>query len=323
MFKRIRDFVRRKRYIFNIRRLYRPLDSIKIDRPVFFLGVQGGGLTLLVKAFQRHRKICFCKGNSNHWDAADNEMQVNIFDMPEELSLRNNKVYHKKYKTNIFRYWTYALNDTLSLYRLNSEKLSPDLSNSFKKVIRKIISAYAHNPDDCRFIDKSQLFTVNLLSVYRLLKETNPFFVLVVRNPFAMCKRVAEKYYENPNKNNFSFSKETSLRLCCQHWKNSYESALNDGKDVPNVKIVKFEDFLSCPSEFLKEICEFIELEFDTDIVPAPNQKSTIYSQMNSRWYPIRSNSNEKYVNSLTKNDIEIIKEECGELIKEFGYELI
>ena len=61
-----------------------PLERIAIDRPVFFLSVPGGGLTLLLKCFQRLANTCFAHGNRLAWDAADNEMSVCVrnADMP-------------------------------------------------------------------------------------------------------------------------------------------------------------------------------------------------------------------------------------------------
>ncbi|MBC8484920.1 MAG: sulfotransferase domain-containing protein [Bacteroidetes bacterium] len=136
-----------------------------------------------------------------------------------------------------------------------------------------------------------------------------------------MCKRVAERYYGNPYKNNFSFSKKTNLQLCCQHWKNSYSYAIEDGKYILNFMVARFEDFLIDPRNFLKEICDFVELEFDEKMVPASNQRSTYFGQMKSRWYPLRQDANSRYLNELTNDEIDIIKLNCGELIDKFGYQ--
>ena len=314
---------RSSKYYFSHRNLHIRLRSINVDRPIFILGVQGGGLTIIAKALQRHKDVIFCKGNNVHWDAAENEMQNYIFDMPEELSLFNNMKFNDKYKTTLFRYWTYALDETINLYRLNPDYIDYDLREKFVRVINKIIRSYAHDLKKCRFIDKSQMFTINILPIYKMLKEYNPYFILVTRNPYAMCKRVVDKYYENPDEHDFSFSHETNLRLCCQHWRNSYTYAIEDGKVVENFKIVKFEDFLISPYDFLKDLCDYVGLDFDTRIVPGPNQKSSVYCQMKSRWYPAKADANNKYIQQLTKDEIVIIKSECDDLIKQFGYDIV
>ncbi|MFC1808682.1 sulfotransferase [Candidatus Omnitrophota bacterium] len=311
---------RRSKYAFNLRRLYLPTKNVLIDRPIFFLGVQGGGLTLIVKALQRHQNTCFCTGNSHEWDAADNELFTCNKYVPSALSFLNNNVYHPNYKTDFFRYWTYALNDTMDLYRLNPESIDNTVREKFRAVLKRIIRAYAHDVRNCRFIDKSQLYTINARYLYKMLKDTNPYFILVTRDPFAMCKRVAEKYYANPKKNNFTFTHEENLRLCCQHWKNSMDIALTEGTHIPNFKVMKFENFLRDPQTFLQDICAFVDLPFDDKIVPGPNQKSTVFAQMQTRWYPLRKDVNEQYIQTLENNEIKIIEEICGAVAHTCGY---
>ncbi|MBN1492512.1 MAG: sulfotransferase [Candidatus Omnitrophica bacterium] len=312
---------RRSKYTFNIRRLYVPLKNVSIDRPIFFLGVQGGGLTMIVKALQRHHNTCFCTGNSYAWDAADNEIFTCNKYVPPALSFLNNDVYHPYYKTDYFRYWTYALDDTIDLYRMKSDSIDSGVKDEFRAVLKRIIRAYAHDIHNCRFIDKSQLYTINAHYLYKILEDTQPYFILVTRDPFAMCKRVAEKYYANPKKNNFTFSQEKNLRLCCQHWKNSIEIALKDGEHIPNFKVVQFEQFLKDPRHFLKDICEFVKLPFDETIVPGPDQKNTIFTQMQTRWYPMREDVNEQYIRTLEQDEIKIIEEICGHVAHTCGYE--
>lgn len=319
--KLIRQF-RVKRYTYNLRRLYLRLDDIRIDRPIFVLGVQGGGLTIIMKALQRHSKTCFCLGNSDHWDAADNEMHAYLTDplLPKRFSFVNNPVHHPKYRTNHWRYWTYALDDTIGMYRIAPDSLKAEEARRFRKVIKKAIRAYAHDPNDCRFVDKSQLYTINIAAIQKVLDKARPFFAVITRNPYAMVKRVTERYYENPNRLDFSFSHEESLSFCCQHWRNTYSWALKDGRCVENFALFSFEDFLSDPASLLKSLCVFADLNFNPNIVPAPDQDRTPYAMMPSRWYPIRQNVNQKYLDRLTRREISVIERECGDLALQLGY---
>lgn len=319
--KLIRQF-RVQRYQYNLRRLYPRLDDIRIDRPIFLLGVQGGGLTIIMKALQRHSKTCFCLGNSDHWDAADNEMHAYLHDplLPSRFSFINNPHYHPQYRTKHWRYWTYALDDTIGMYRIDPNSLKTEEADRFQKVIKKALRAYAHDPHDCRFIDKSQLYTINIRAVQKALAESDPFFAVVTRNPYAMVKRVTERYYENPKRHGFPFSHEKNLRLCCQHWRNTYSWALRDRPYTENFAVFSFERFLVDPENFLRNLCTFARLNFESAIVPAPGQRPTAYAMMSSRWYPIRKNPNQKYLEKLTPKEISIIERECGDLARKLGY---
>lgn len=50
-----------------------------IQRPIFLLGSQSGGLTLLARILRRHASLVYCTGNSRYWAGSD-EMQNVAFD---------------------------------------------------------------------------------------------------------------------------------------------------------------------------------------------------------------------------------------------------
>jgi hypothetical protein len=62
-------------------------------------------------------------------------------------------------------------------------------------VIQKISLAYADDPDDCRFVDISQLYTVQIPYVAMMLEGCDPRFILASRNPYATCARAVAKEY--------------------------------------------------------------------------------------------------------------------------------
>ncbi|OGV51865.1 MAG: hypothetical protein A2X49_03600 [Lentisphaerae bacterium GWF2_52_8] len=320
MFRKIASFLNNRRYDINERLFSWPFDRIKIDRPIFFLGVQGGGLTLIARIFQRHPQIVFCRGNSSTWDNGENEMQVTIPDLPPELSLLTNPHKHPSYPTNLFRYWTYALDDNVANYKHDEKDITPELSARFQRCIKKIIRAYASDPGNCRFMDKSQLYTIEMPFVHEMIRECDPHFILVTRNPYAMCHRVAGKYYMNKRKNNLPFNYEKSIKLCAQHWRNSYSIALADKIHVPHFTMIRFEDFLAKPEETIRELCNFCGLSFEPDMMPAPSQKHSIFNSMTGRWYPLRSDANQSYLKELDSLAKITIKNECDELACLFGY---
>jgi len=85
----------------------------------------------------------------------------------------------------------------------------------------------------------------------------------------------------------------------------------------------KFEDILSEPVMNLRNICNFIELEFSEVMIPSKNDKMPFGSQRRKRWYPLNTKVNDKYLQQITKDDLKIINKECADYIKITNYELM
>lgn len=304
------------------RRLTVPLSAIRIDRPIFFLSVPGGGLTLLLKCFQRLPNTCFCHGNRLSWDAADNEMSVCVRDpdMPHELSFFHNPFFPADMPTNLFRYWTFATDDNVGHYRREPEDVSEEMAAGFRTVLKKIIRAHALDLDDCRLIDKSHLFCVNVSALQKILADADPFFVVVARSPYGGVPRTAKNYYLNPDKHGFEMDYLEAVKLCAQHWRNSFKFALEDGAKVPHFLVTRVEDFFADPESYLRRVCDFAELDFDPDMAPGPDQPATLYQQMGRRWYPLRRSVTDKAKAAVSKEEAAIIDGICGPVMARLGY---
>lgn len=305
------------------RRITLPLSKIQIDRPVFFLGVQGGGLTVLLKCLQRLDVTCFCHGNRTSWDAADNEMHVCIDDaqMPEALSFFRNSVYPSGLPSNFYRYWTYATDGAVDDFRITPDQATPEMAHDFRQVIKKLIRAHARDPRKSRFIDKSQLYTICVGALDKMLADTNPYFILVARDPFGSVPRTARNYYLNPDKHGYDMDYRQALRYCAEHWRNSFALALEDGGRIKNFMTARIEDFFSEPPAFLEAVCDFAELPFDPDMVPGPGQPPTIYQQMGRRWHPLKPSATDKARDRLSADERDIILEVCGDVMTKLGYD--
>jgi len=291
--------------------------KIKIDKPIFLLGVQGGGLTLISRMLRRNKKVVSVTGNSNYWAGAD-EMQ-NVFGpiLPSELTGIKYKITeHEEIKKNSS--WKYASNGVINDYRNTENDVTKKLRSKIKKIIRYIIKRYGDN-SDIRFIDKSQIYTIKVSFINELLKTSDPRFVLITRNPYAVCYRapkISSGLKNLPNE----YSHEDKLRLAAEHWKNSNELALKDGKKVDNFMVMKFESVLMNPKKQILKLCEFCNLKFNHNMIPQKNHKNPFGSLRRKRWYPLRKNVNKKYFEKMSKEEYEIIDNYCGELAENFGY---
>lgn len=306
---------KRNNWMLDPRLLFKEFKSYEINKPIFLLGNQGGGLTLLSRMLRRHEEIVNCTGNKSYWTGAD-EMQ-NVFGpiLPFNLTGIKYKVPdHPIFKS--LRGWSYAIDDSIDVYR----KTEKDFNESEKRKLEHLIKyfMYRFGNKTSRFIDKSQVFTVRMSYINSLLKEHKPKFILLTRNPYAEVFRSAK----GPLPYAEISSREEKLKYAAQHWKNSVNAVLEDKRNNPDIDIliVRFEDLLQNPEKNLRKICNHVELEFHEDMLPKPEHTVSFGSRYPGRWYPIMPNINKKYIGNISNKDIDIIRDICGDVAERLGY---
>jgi len=175
------------------RRIWLRLEDISIDRPVFFVGTQGGGLTLVSRVLARHRDVVTVRGNYRNW-AAGVEMHCAFTDLPDAFALRSPGFWtyrhyrfgpdqdHPQFGRG--RSWVYATNALLGQYRKTAADYTPELAQVLQDTIRKCIRAYAVDVATARFVDKSQSYSLKVPLLKRCLPDAQ--FVVVIRNPYTV-----------------------------------------------------------------------------------------------------------------------------------------
>lgn len=295
------------------------LTRIPINKPVFLLGVQGGGLTLLTRMLRRHPEMVSVTGNNSYWAGPD-EMQNVMGDfLPAQLTGLHAKIPpHPQYPN---RDWLYAIDDLLPLYRRTARDATPELKKRFQKAIRIPLAIYAKNPAQARFIDKSQTYTVRLGLINTLLAESNPYFILVTRNPYALCYRSATRVKTLTSLN---LPLKERLNLAGQQWANSMNAALEDASTIANFKVVRFEDLLVSPEKMLQKICQFTGLSWRPEMLPAPDDHfplgSTGSSKGDHKWYPLRADVNQPYLGALEPWMMNLLDSHVGQLAAKWRY---
>ena len=332
LYSRARAYAQIRHYEYNLRRLYLPLERIPIDRPIFLLGVQGGGGTLMARTLYRHPRAVYAGGNARFWAGIDeiHNCQHTIRDLPEELIHRSAQFRNLDGRLECHpvygyqRYWLYAIDELLPRYRRTAEQANPDSSERLRRVVRKVIRAYAPDPQAARFVDMSQLYTIQAGYVAELLRGTNPRFILLSRNPYATCARAVVKEYDVRGTRR-TLSRAERVRCAVEHWDNSLRTALADceARSLPMLH-VRYEDFLDDPESVVRRMSEFAELEFDPRQVPGPGQKIPLGSEAGEKWYPLRRSENQRYLDEAGGPDlIRALNERSADLIARLGYSVL
>lgn len=285
-----------------VRRFSCPLTQIRVVKPIFLLGTQGGGLTLLSRILRRHRDVVSCSGNSNFWCGKDELQNVAYSRLPSSLRLTRNglskDVTHPLFGRKVG--WAYATDPILSSYRLDGTTYVEEDGDVLRKLIQKYIRAYGLS-DFPRFIDKSQSYTLKTPWLRRCFPDAK--FVLVARNPYALCfGRIGGTDLVDIER----------LRSRCNHWFNTFRTATSDLAEDEHL-FLRFEDFLEQPESTLASLLSFLELPHQEDLLPSPEQSIPLGGVSREKWYPMQRNPNQKYLSMLHSHP-ELVKVMMSEL---------
>jgi len=304
-------------------RFFSNFADVEIDRPIFLLGTKGGGLTLVSRILRRNPSVVSVSGNYKYWSGAD-EMHIVLGPvLPSTLT----GVKHQTEADKVFATpegwrdlgWLYATDQLLPNYRNTAGDATSEIETRFKKILRWIIKRHSLESNSARFTDKSQIYTVKVSFVAALLAGCSPHFILITRNPYALCYRSVSKTRALGRlKGHFDFNQR--LEFAAQHWANSMECALEDGVKQSFFKVLRFEDVLGNPTREIKAICDFGGLDFNPDMLPQPEHQVPFGSLRRDRWYPLRPEVNEKYLQEMTSKHVEIVARYCESLANELGY---
>jgi hypothetical protein len=301
------------------RRFLVNLDAVPINRPIFLLGVQGGGLTLIARMLRRHPDAVSVTGDHTFWAGPDEMHRVMELYLPPDLTELYTEIPEETNFRN--RAWLYATDMLLPSYRKTADDATPEMRRRFQRAIRLAIAIHSKDPQRSRFIDKSQSFTVRLSLINSLLGEHQPHFILVTRNPYAMCYRAADVVTPLSQ---LELTLEERLQLAAQHWANSFQCALDDADEVDHFMSLRFEDLLQGPEKSLRTICSFAQLEYHPFMLPAPEHRfplgSTGSTRGDHKWYPLHPGVNRLYLKHLEPWMMEIIDSRVGDLARRWSY---
>jgi alkylated DNA repair dioxygenase AlkB len=290
---------------------------IPLDRPIFVLGLQGGGTTLISRCLLHHRAVVSMSGNSDYWVATDELgfVRNRMSSLPSSLWSASHRADLEHPRFGSEHRSVYACDELLPHYRCTGDDATAADAERFKRVLREHIAVYARDPGRARFVDKTHTYTVKVSYLDALLKGCEPFFLLVLRNPYTMCARAVRR--KPP-----SWSEvppiEEQVRLAAEHWENSYRLALEDGEQLQRFAAVRFEDFVRDPESVVRLICAAVRLEYQPELVPRAGDRLPFPAlPTDSKWYPLRADD---WRQRLRDQEVAVIDARCAELADRLGY---
>lgn len=308
-------YYRRMRWLFYYLNGKSARDSI-VFKPIFIVGHQGNGATIVSRVVRRCDRVVTLSGNSKYFTGAD-EMQSA---MGLLLDYRLTGLLHKTPKSNKLgrrRGWAYACNELLPFYQYDESDFSLSVRTTLMNAIKTaIVSNRPNRKGDYRFLDKSQSYALKIPLIRRALHDSNPLFVGIVRNPLAVCWRAA---YLKTGLSKERFSIREKLKIATEHWNNS-ANAMLEQEGSQDFILLKIEDILSDFELHIKTIFEFVDLPFKSDYLPNANDKMPFGSKRKERWFPVKKEINSKYILDLPEDVRDYILDKCYDNIQRLGY---
>ena len=302
------------------RLLYRNKNTIPIQKPVFFLGVQGGGLTIMSRVVRLLPEIVYLSGSSRFWAGKDELHNSSKFKfMPDALTLRSPGYYnllgHEENHPDFGfeRAFLYATNEFINAYRLTEKDWTPELETALKNAIRTCICVYANNINDAQFLDMSQSYILKIPFLRKCFPDAR--FIIVTRDPYAVCWKQAQV--------SFIFKKDPqrAVQFSAEHWFNSYFHAIKDTENSDNALFLCFEDFMQNPIEISKKIFCFLDKSHvDVEKLIMQHKKTPLGSEDPEKWFPINMKVNKRHHDAIPVWAKDIITNICHPLIEKFHY---
>lgn len=309
------------------RRLTTALDEITIDRPIFILGVQGGGLTLLTRMLHRNPTVVTIGGGRTYW-VGNNEMDKQyIGELPEDFTMRSPKFQSPTFKTHMTgeetphptfgleRNWVYACDDLVGQYRKTEADWTREKERQLRRAIKESVRAYASDIRQARFLDMSQTFSLKVPLLRKIFPDAH--FIVQARNPYATC-------FKEARDDSYKWRRETGLErklsIFAENWRNTYACATEDLTGYMHKTSVRYEDLARDPEGEVQRIAEDVDLTYDPDMVPRAHHRLPVGSSESHKWFPVRTGENAKYLNQLDARTASVIQKNVEEVAESFGY---
>lgn len=269
--------------------------------PFFIVGVQRSGTTLLRLILNAHSQIA----------------------IPEEASFLKPLLKTKWIRTTISGNRKNKLvnflreNEQFNLWNFDREPLLSQIeskeSTTIKEIMEIMYSSYATHENKSRWGDKSLFFGAMDL-IYEMFP--NAKFIHIVRDGrdvFYSWRKM------DPNK-----SHPTVMAL---DWKFKIRFIEKSMKNIPSssMKIIRYEDLLDKPEETLRAICEFLNIQFEEEMLSFHQSSDKYIGKHHSEliFKKIDKSNTNKWKELLTPTETKLYQNIAAKTLRTYGYDLM
>ena len=269
--------------------------------PVFILGVQRSGTTLLRLILNSHSNIAIPE------EAAFLRPIIKKKYICDEIPWKDLKrIYNYLKNSPHYALWNYDPSKFLNWLEKQS-------SIFLKEFINNLFMSYAESEGKIRWGDKTPSLFREVDLLYQLFPEAK--FIHIVRDGrdvFDSRRRM------DSTKNN---SAVMAIEWC---YKIHKIEKFFESLPPSNKYTLRYEDLLTNPEETLKNICEFMQVEYEPQMMDFYKKSKYYVGSHHSKliFKPIISDNLQKWKNNLSGKEIKVLNLLAKRYLKKYGYEV-
>ena len=254
---------------------------MRITKPIFIIGVQRSGTTVLDNLFTRHKDTAFFEGFCNKYYASP----WKFWTIPIQV-----KRYKHRPPSTEGRVWRRYFSE---IDYVDETKLTDEMRNYYYSAIKAELRAFNAK----RFVNKNPSHCLRLRWLDAMFPDA--MYILIRRDSKAVVNSIYQKmqdYWEMQLKTEYEhgykgyvaikevFGRDVSRLEACINFYNYIRTALD--KDIPLIRErlaeVRYEEFVASPREELARLYEFAGLSWYGEL--QEQIPETLSLENNTKW---------------------------------------
>lgn len=219
--------------------------------PLFVVGMNGSGTSMLTESLGRHPQLYSFPGETrmipHYISVAERYGDLNIDD-------------------NFRKFWQYIVSSSMDFSIFNGHRV-PELPENWREFPRSLASIldavyrqFAFATGKTRWCEKSPNNSEHILRIGDLFPEA--MFIQIIRDGRDCAASTNRRQFRNP-------------RLTIQRWRQTVSETQRQGELLGDRYMqLKYEDLTENPEFWMREICEFTNLGFDTKVLESAMPQS-------------------------------------------------
>jgi hypothetical protein len=216
----------------------------RAEPPVFVVGMNGSGTSMLTESLGRHSKLYAFPGETRM--------------IPHYIDIRE-KFGDLEDDENFQRLWRYVVSSAPDFEIFNGGKI-PELPSNWRyfprdlpTILDAVFRQFAMSSGKQRWCEKSPNNSEHIVTLSRLFPGAR--FVHIIRDGRDCAASTNRRQYRNPE-------------LAIYRWRHVVAEARRQALQIPGRYIeLRYEDLTEQPDDWMKKICEFLSLDFEPAVV--------------------------------------------------------
>jgi protein-tyrosine sulfotransferase len=293
-----------------------------LKSPIFILGSHKSGSSLLRSLFDNHPELYVIPTEVHYFQCSGYWIDYRLrYSLPSPKNNRDLIEYFVQFvgkkNSHVDPYADSVVTNQFDLDKFRDFLEKSNLttpSQAFEAYIQALYFSTEGQllPSELRIVEKSVENAEFAIFLRQMMPDCK--FVHIVRNPYATLVAIRKV----KTKSNYPFLQDFIASL----W-NSYYYLLKNQAFLDNYLVVRYEELLSNPQEKMKEISEFIEIQYsDTLLKPTLMGKAWGGNSSNSQQFShISTAPLSKWKKEINDLEIHLVNSQLGTVIEELGYE--